>query len=261
MTTNNIHLAEQNFEQFIPLIRKYYPNGKLDKKYAKDLVAAYKAIDMSEDVLIALYDNSSASVFFVSDNVRKYNLTPETVIKWGGLLLFKMLHYSHYSFAYNAIKQEYKFNKTITKQNRIELNKIYCSGLKLVDGNGQIKRAFIKGKQIQLNNDGQTNVSVYFLEEIPHLVKGNHYWFRLENGKKTVAYIQQKGKKNFTDILSNREKDILNLLAQQKTSQQIGEELFLSKLTVETHRKNMIKRIGAVNSTAMVHLCKMANLL
>ena len=91
MTTNKINLAEQNFEQFIPLIKKYYPNGKLDQKYAKDLVAAYQAIDISEDVLIALYDNSSASVFFVSDNVKKHNLTPETVIRWGGLLFFKML--------------------------------------------------------------------------------------------------------------------------------------------------------------------------
>jgi len=261
MTTNNIHLAEQNFEQFIPLIKKYYPNGKLDKKYAKDLITAYKTIDISEDVLIALYDNSSASVFFVSDNIKKYNLTPESVIKWGGLLFFKMLHYSHYSFAYNAIKQEYKFNKSIKRQHTDKWNKIYCSGLKLLDGNNQIKRAFIKGKQIQLNNDGQTNVSVYFLEEIPHLVKSDHYWFRIENEENTMAYSQQKGKKNFTDILSTREKEILKLLAQNKTSQQIAEALFLSKLTIETHRKNMVKRIGAINSTAMVHLCKMANLL
>lgn len=261
MAINNIYLAEQNFEKFIPLIKKYYPNGQLDQKYAKDLVAAYQAIDMSEDVIIALYNNSSASVFFVSENIKKYNLSPETIIKWGGLLFFKMLHYSHYSFAYNVIKHEYKFNRTIKRLQKNERNKIYCSGLKLVDGNGQIKRVFIKGKQLLLDNTGQTNISVYFLEEIPHLVKSDHYWFRLENKEKTIAYSQQKEKKVFTDILSNREKDILRLLALNKTSQQIAEELFLSKLTIETHRKNMIKRIGAINSTAMVHLCKMANLL
>jgi len=260
MTANNIQLAEQNFEQFIPLIQEYYPNGRLNHAYAKSLVNAYKAIAITEDVVIALYDNSSASVFFVSENIINYQLTPEKIIKWGGFLFFKMLHYSHYSFAYNVIKQEYQFNKRINHAVATEQNSIYCSGLKLVDGKGEIKRVFIKGKQLLLNNAGQTNISVYFLEETPHLVKSDHYWFRIENGKDTVAYIQQKGKKKFTDLLSNREKDILRLLAQQKTSQQIADELFLSKLTIETHRKNMVKRIGAVNSTAMVHLCKMANL-
>ena len=94
-----------------------------------------------------------------------------------------------------------------------------------------------------------------------HLVKSDNYWFRQECGQNTVAYIQQKGKKVYTDILTDREKEILHLLALNKTSQEIADELFISKLTVETHKKNMIKRTGAKNSTAMVHLCKMANLL
>lgn len=44
--------------------------------------------------------------------------------------------------------------------------------------------------------------------------------------------------------LSAREKSIISLVLQGKTSEQIGQLLFISKLTVDTHRKNIHKKIG-----------------
>ena len=45
-------------------------------------------------------------------------------------------------------------------------------------------------------------------------------------------------------ILSNREKEILQLIANGKTSKEIAEELFIAKTTVDTHRKNMIRKLN-----------------
>ncbi|WP_170245925.1 response regulator [Tenacibaculum adriaticum] len=45
-------------------------------------------------------------------------------------------------------------------------------------------------------------------------------------------------------VLSNREKEILQLIAKGKTSKQISEELFIAKTTVDTHRKNMIRKLN-----------------
>jgi len=44
--------------------------------------------------------------------------------------------------------------------------------------------------------------------------------------------------------LSNREKEILNLIANGKTSKEISEKLFIAKTTVDTHRKNMIRKLN-----------------
>ena len=41
--------------------------------------------------------------------------------------------------------------------------------------------------------------------------------------------------------LSKRQIEILKLIAQGKTNQEIADELFIGKTTVETHRKNMIR--------------------
>jgi len=259
--SNNLLLAEQNFEAFLPIVRSCYPEGKLDKAYAKKLVEAYQTLTVSDDVMVALYDNSNACIFFISENVEKITgIKASKLIKWGSVLLFKILHYSHYSFAFKATKRESVFVSQQPIENQGK-NTLFCSGLKMKDGNGKIRKAFLKGKQIQVGKKGYTNISVFFIEEVTHLVKGDNYWFRLECGQNTFAYIHQRGKKVYTDILTDREKEILRLLAKNKTSQEIAEALFISKLTVETHKKNMIKRTGAINSTAMVHLCKMANLL
>lgn len=259
--TNTLKIVEQNFENFIPLVKECYPNGKLDKQYAKSLVDTYQKMTLSEDVVIALYDHTTASIFFISENIEKLTgFNQKTIIKWRGLLLFKILHYSHYSYAFSSLRLGAKFTPNQAKQDHGKV-KIYCSGLKIVDAKKNIKRVFIKGKQISTDEKGQSKITVFFGEEITHLVKSSHYWFRLECQKNSLAYTHQKGKKVYEDIISSREQDILKLLAQNKSSQEIADILFISKLTVETHRKNMIKRIGAVDSTAMVHLCKMANLL
>jgi two-component system nitrate/nitrite response regulator NarL len=47
-------------------------------------------------------------------------------------------------------------------------------------------------------------------------------------------------------ILTLSEKKIIELIAQQKTSKQIAELLFLSEKTVEGHRSNIIEKLGLV---------------
>ena len=46
---------------------------------------------------------------------------------------------------------------------------------------------------------------------------------------------------------TNRETEILNLIAKGRTTREIADELWLSVNTVESHRKRMIKRVNAKN--------------
>lgn len=54
------------------------------------------------------------------------------------------------------------------------------------------------------------------------------------------------------NILSKREKQIANLIAEGLTSAEIAEKLFLSDLTVNTHRRNLIQKLGLKNSAQLV---------
>ncbi|PKH53078.1 DNA-binding response regulator [Tenacibaculum sp. Bg11-29] len=53
-------------------------------------------------------------------------------------------------------------------------------------------------------------------------------------------------------VLSNREKEILQLIANGSTSKEIAEALFIAKTTVDTHRKNMIRKLSLKGGNELV---------
>lgn len=52
--------------------------------------------------------------------------------------------------------------------------------------------------------------------------------------------------------LSPRELEILNLIAEGYTNSEIADQIFTSKRTVETHRKNLIDKTGTKNTAALI---------
>lgn len=59
---------------------------------------------------------------------------------------------------------------------------------------------------------------------------------------------------NPEERFSTREKEILYHLIQGKTSDTIAKELFISKETVNTHRRNMLSKCGVSNTIELVNL-------
>lgn len=52
--------------------------------------------------------------------------------------------------------------------------------------------------------------------------------------------------------ISNREKQILTLIAQEYTGKEIAKTLFISLNTVETHRGNILQKLNAKNTAGMI---------
>ena len=55
-----------------------------------------------------------------------------------------------------------------------------------------------------------------------------------------------------SDMLTSRERQILELICRQYTSYEIADELFISKRTVEVHRKNLLDKTGVKNIAGLV---------
>jgi DNA-binding NarL/FixJ family response regulator len=58
-----------------------------------------------------------------------------------------------------------------------------------------------------------------------------------------------RGEKNF---FSQREKEVLELLARGYSTKDMAKQLFITEKTVETHRKNMAKKANAKNTAELV---------
>jgi two-component system response regulator NreC len=75
------------------------------------------------------------------------------------------------------------------------------------------------------------------LAAIRTVMKGETYFdtsIKKESGSNTSADIP----------LSKREQEIVKLIGQGKTSQEIADMLFIGKTTVDTHRKNILKKLS-----------------
>jgi len=80
----------------------------------------------------------------------------------------------------------------------------------------------------------------------------------LEELKETLKRLSKNGinnnqlKLSITRLLSPREIEIIEMIIQGKTSKEIGEELFISKTTVDTHRRNILEKTGARRLTELM---------
>jgi len=64
-----------------------------------------------------------------------------------------------------------------------------------------------------------------------------------------------------TPSISKREKEILKLIIKEYTTKEIAAQLFIGTSTVETHRKNLLKKLRVKNTAGLVRLAYETNLL
>ena len=58
----------------------------------------------------------------------------------------------------------------------------------------------------------------------------------------------------FIPKLTSREKEILELIIKEYTTEEIAEKIFISIKTVESHRSNLIQKLGVKNSAGLVRV-------
>jgi DNA-binding NarL/FixJ family response regulator len=64
--------------------------------------------------------------------------------------------------------------------------------------------------------------------------------------------LQQQGLQDSYDLLTDREKEVLQLLAEGKSNKEVAAVLNLSMHTVETHRTNFMQKLGLHNTAEIV---------
>lgn len=62
-------------------------------------------------------------------------------------------------------------------------------------------------------------------------------------------------------VLSSREREVLQLIAEGLPNNQIAEKLFLSAHTVDTHRKNLLTKFGVSNTASLIHFASKHNII
>ncbi len=80
-------------------------------------------------------------------------------------------------------------------------------------------------------------------------------FFSDEVSAEMMKTLSERGQKKEADskvYFTEREKEIIQLIAKEFSNAQIGESLFISERTVETHRKNIFRKAGTKTVVGLI---------
>jgi DNA-binding NarL/FixJ family response regulator len=99
---------------------------------------------------------------------------------------------------------------------------------------------------------------------IRSVLSGKNYFSRQAQDvifKKYSQNVTRKKQREDHIKLTRREVEIIKLIAEGLTSQEMANKLFISPRTVETHRANLMKKIGVKNAIELVKKAEQLDLL
>jgi DNA-binding CsgD family transcriptional regulator len=121
--------------------------------------------------------------------------------------------------------------------------------------NGDYARILYQGILLEHDQNGRILRSLGVHSDITYLK---------QEGKPVLSFVGMDGEPSYLDVASNnifieskedltrREKQVLKLLIEGRLSKEISSILKISKQTVDTHRKNMLRKKNLVNTGELI---------
>lgn len=134
--------------------------------------------------------------------------------------------------------------------------------LSMLDNENYIKQAVAAGATGYVS---KTNGKEELLTAIRTVAAGEFFIshklsLNMIKGNRTISFVTEDGKRLDLEF-SSREVEILNLIAEGYTNEEIADKTFTSKRTIETHRRNMIEKTKTRNTASLIKFAIAAGII
>jgi DNA-binding CsgD family transcriptional regulator len=220
----------------------------------------------SADVVLAIFDHNRYNPVLEIGAREFWGPLPDVSQEERMRLLFSMLDADYAAFPNDSVKWLARTLDGLTFDDRQEIQMFHC-GIAYTRMDGRPIRLFSKGIPIRYSGDRRFTFTFNFVQNVNHLLKPSFrdYWVRVAYGpsQSRVQTMHSGDIKDVSDrdLMSPREKEILTHIATGLETRDIADRLDISINTVGNHRSNMVQRLGARDTTALVQLAKMAGLI
>lgn len=262
MTTSNF-IQKQDVENqyflFNSTLRKHIKElPKSSIADFKEKLEIWEELGQMKQQLTFLLDVPISKIFYASSNVNEeIGYSREEILEAGyAKMMFKLLPFSQLKFPLLALVSFLR----MSKQERAGIDQMFSCGLQFKTKLGKKLTFLVRTDVVARTESRDPSMVICTMYRICHLLRPNVYWLRYIDAEGTSLRFTNsiKPSKKNTDILSTREKEILSLLPD--SSEHIARQLGIEETTVVKHRKNMLFKTGARNTTALVQLCRMSNI-
>ncbi|WP_256009157.1 response regulator transcription factor [Desertivirga xinjiangensis] len=127
--------------------------------------------------------------------------------------------------------------------------------LSMLDQDNYVQQAFLYGASGYLLKKASEEELIF---AIKHVMAGNYY-ICSEISMRSMGLVPNTDPKpersdELTFEISQRESEVLKLIAEGLTNSEIGEKLFTSKRTVEGYRQSLLEKTGANNTATLIRI-------
>ncbi len=238
----------------------------INQKYAElsRLMGDYAALN---NQFISIFNTKSQRVLYMSENyldVMGYTCTEEEYKRWSTYYWMRDLPLAQ-SWFFMQMTVFFKNTVQPKLKNAGEAKSLnwYMHNFLLHPPKTHKHHISLLGSGLELTPDGSMIVMMLIIKDVSGLIKDNDVWwseFRI-NGNDTYYFHHQEKKFVEGSIISDREKEVLRLVEIGKDTKEIADLLFLSPHTVDKHKKNMLERTGAKDTSSLLYLCKSGKIL
>jgi DNA-binding CsgD family transcriptional regulator len=165
-------------------------------------------------------------------------------------LYVKIIHPDDLPYLIDIQKDVSEFTiKNISKR----IHYKFCYDFRIKDINDEYHQVYIQHFYAELSESFNPQRALSLLTDITHIKKGGNpklNIFKLGDGLVKIINKDQVNK----IYLTNKENEIFDYLIKGFTSKDISEALNISKHTVDTHRRNILKRNNCSNTSELLSL-------
>ncbi len=220
----------------------------------------------SADVVLGIFDHNLYNPVLEVGDLEFWGPLPDVSQAERMRLLLSLLDADFAEFPAKSVTWLSRTLAGMSFEERQHIEIFHC-GIGYTRTDARPIRLFSKSVPIHYTADRHFTFTFNFVQNVHHLLKPGfrHYWIRVAYGasRDQVETLHSGSLPDVSqrDLLSAREKEILSLIASGMETREIADQLAISANTVGNHRSNMVQRLGARDTTALVQLAKMAGLI
>jgi DNA-binding CsgD family transcriptional regulator len=218
--------------------------------------------------IITVYNMKSQKVLYISDtyhSVSGYNCSIEDYKKWSSVYFLRDLPVAQSWFIIQtSLWFKTSIQSKIRKFGGQKSLQLYLHNFALSPPEAhKTHRLSLVVEALEMADNGSPIVFLIAKKEVSSFIKEDSSWWAefCFNNSERYHFHQQERKFQKGSILSEREREILLLIKNGLETKTIADQLDLSTHTVDKHRKNMLERTGAKDTTMLLQICQMGKIL
>lgn len=239
----------------------------INRKYEQisQVLGQYAALN---NQIITVYNMKTQQVLYISNtyhSVSGYDCSMEEYKKWSSVYFLRDLPLAQSWFIIQtSLWFKTNVQPKIKKMGAEKSLKMYLHNFALRPPEApRTHHLSMTVEALEMADNGSPIIFLIAKKEVESLIKEDSPWWAefCFNEQERYYYHQEERKFLKGSILSDREREILLLIKKGAETKNIAENLELSTHTVEKHRKNMLERTGAKDTSMLLKICEMGKLI